>query len=181
MSSTKYLKGPCQHCGGNLEFPAEIIGTELQCPHCGQQTELVLGLPPEAPALPRQAILWTLIALLILGLGLVGTLVALNRAQKLAERQRAAALPQPQHPKTESPEVMAGFETSPIHLEKTEDNSLVYAMGTLQNQVDRQRFGVRVEIELLDAAGNKVGVTRDYQQVIESRAVKPRVPSAFKM
>ena len=34
----------------------------------------------------------------------------------------------------------------------------------------RQRFGVKVEVELYDAAGVKVGVASDYQKVVEAGA-----------
>jgi hypothetical protein len=43
-------------------------------------------------------------------------------------------------------------------------------VGTVTNPLDRQRFGVKVEIDLLDAAGNKVGTASDYAQVIEPKA-----------
>jgi hypothetical protein len=40
----------------------------------------------------------------------------------------------------------------------------------LRNETDQQRFGVTVELELLDQTGNKVGMARDYKDLIESRA-----------
>ena len=85
---TKYLEGQCQHCHGRLEFPAETIGLVSACPHCGRQTELMLATPPEEPSLPRRAILWIAAAVLILVLGLAGSLVALNRAQKWASQRK---------------------------------------------------------------------------------------------
>src|SRR5438093_8710656 len=95
MTQTKYLKGACSHCGGRIEFPADSIGLIADCPHCGKATELMLAPPPEIPGLPRRVLLWTIIAVAILGLGLVGAWVALKRAEggvaKL-KAQRATAL-----------------------------------------------------------------------------------------
>jgi hypothetical protein len=44
---------------------------------------------------------------------------------------------------------------------------LVYAVGTLTNDTTRQRFGVKVEIDVLDAHRNKLGSATDYTEVIE--------------
>lgn len=47
---------------------------------------------------------------------------------------------------------------------------LVYVTGVLKNDSDHQRFGVRVELDLLDAAGAKVGSATDYRQSLDPRA-----------
>jgi DNA-directed RNA polymerase subunit RPC12/RpoP len=36
----KYLTCPCNHCTQQLEFPADGVGTEIQCPNCGMTTRL---------------------------------------------------------------------------------------------------------------------------------------------
>ena len=172
MNRTKYLKGECSHCGGHLEFPAEAIGMPTDCPHCGNQTELMLTRPPEEPSVPRKAIVWAVMALLILGLGLGGAFAALKRAQRMAaarQKERAAAtapavtnLAPP-----EDPAAKAGFRISAITLEKTPGTSLVHAVGTITNPLAKLRFGVRVQLDLFDAAGQKVGTANDYQQLIE--------------
>src|SRR5437764_5048245 len=81
MNKTKFLKGACEHCGGHLEFLAEHIGMVIDCPHCGKETELALLPPPEEPTVPRRALVWTAIAVVVLGLGLGGAMLALKRAQ----------------------------------------------------------------------------------------------------
>lgn len=178
MTKTKYLKGECQHCAGPLEFPAEMAGLPSPCPHCGQQTDLLLALPPEEPTVPRRTVVWTLIGIVVLCLGLVGALAALKRAQNLAARQKqraeAAALPadttrgQVQEAKSAEGEVdRNGFGVSPIALEREAGTSRVYAAGTLRNRTDRKRFGVKVEIDLVDEAGTKLGTATDYQAGIE--------------
>src|SRR5213079_3427373 len=91
MNRTKYLKGACQHCGGHIEFPAEMIGTATTCPHCRQETELLLATPAIESTVPRRAIFWSIAAVAVLVLGLAGSLIALKRAQKMAARQKQHA------------------------------------------------------------------------------------------
>ncbi len=91
MSRFKSLQGPCKHCGGMIQYPALMVGTSKECPHCGKTTELVLEAPPPEPALSPRIIGWTIAAVLILLLGLAGAFIALNRAQSWAERHKAKA------------------------------------------------------------------------------------------
>lgn len=43
---TTEAKCNCQHCGGNIEFPAEMAGQTTNCPMC--QLETLLAIPPVA-------------------------------------------------------------------------------------------------------------------------------------
>jgi hypothetical protein len=61
------------------------------------------------------------------------------------------------------------LKVSPITIEKAKGSSLVYAVGRLKNDSDHQRFGLNVELELTDARGMKLGVARDYRNVLEPR------------
>jgi hypothetical protein len=160
-----------------MEFPAESAGLTANCPHCGQTTELLLAAPPQESTVPVKTIVFTGIAVLILVGGLVGALIAVNRLQQAAEQRKGASNPantgQAMPPKPADPFAPAerdGFGVSTVTLEKTQGSSLVYAVGTIRNETDRRRFGVKVEIELLDAAGNKVGTATDYQQALEPKA-----------
>lgn len=176
----KHLRGECQHCGGPLEFPAESIGLQAQCPHCGQQTELFLERPREEPSLPRRVIWWTVAAVVVLALGLLGAVLALKRAERWAARQKQPAPVAVSVPSTNANAEIAadspatdqneGFEVSPVSLDKAAGTSLVYAVGTVKNKANKQRFGVRLELELMDAAGKKVGTAKDYQAVLEPGA-----------
>jgi hypothetical protein len=180
MNRTKYVKGECQHCGGHLEFLAEHIGMTVPCPHCGQETELLLARPPEESAIPKRAIIWTGVAVVILGLGLVGAMTALQRAQKLAERQKvpSASMPVVQSPATTSPQQTQEtnsppqneLQSSDVSLEHAPGTSLVYAVGKIKNISSRQRFGVKVELGLFNAAGQETGTASDYAQVLEPGA-----------
>src|SRR5262245_8716222 len=88
MNKTKHLKGHCQACGGHLEFPAELAGTSVDCPHCGKSTDLWLAPPPEEPTIPRRTVIWTLITVFILLSGLAGAVIALKRAERRAAVKR---------------------------------------------------------------------------------------------
>jgi hypothetical protein len=172
MDRTKYLKGECQHCGGHLEFPVEAAGMAADCPHCGKQTDLLLAPPPEESSGSHKAVVWTVIAVVILALGGAGLWVAWKRAEKWAARQGhtksvAVTNAAPGGQPAESVVPQDGFSVSVITLEQAAGTSLVYATGTVKNAFDKQRFGVKVELDLLDGAGEKVGVAKDYQQVIE--------------
>jgi len=61
--SDQFIKGGCTRCGGHIEFPAALAGSEVKCPHCAQLTKLLDNLrapataaepaaPPAAPARP---------------------------------------------------------------------------------------------------------------------------------
>ena len=163
MSDQKYLKGECQHCGGHLEFSAEAAGTTAACPHCGQATDLFL-------AVPVKTIVWTAITVLILIGGLIGVMIALKRAQRLAAANKIAPAVRPVAATPPDPFAQAGFHVSAITLEDTPGSSLVYAVGTVRNATNRRRFGVKVELELFDAAGKSIGAAKDYQATIETQA-----------
>jgi hypothetical protein len=111
---------------------------------------------------------------LILGLGLGASLIALKKAEMWARQKEQKSKAQSPKSKVQAAEgstgeeVQNGFTVSPITLEKTAGSSLVYAVGTVKNSTDRQRFGVRIEFELLDAEGKKLGTAKDYQQVMEA-------------
>jgi hypothetical protein len=176
MNKTRFLKGECTQCGGHLEFPVDAVGTTIPCPHCGQPTELFLATPKEEPAVPLRLIVWTAVGILILIAGLAGALIALKRAQHLADRR--SAHPAPRETNTvlepvlppEDPIARLGFNVSPITISRTSGSSLVYAEGTISNTTDRKRFGVKVELDLFDATGKKLGLATDYQQVIEPKS-----------
>lgn len=59
------------------------------------------------------------------------------------------------------PDPWHGLKAGPVSLEKAENGELVYAVGVLRNESDRQRFGIKVELNLLDAQGEKVGSAMD--------------------
>lgn len=177
MNRTKYLKGQCQHCQGRLEFLAEHTGMRVPCPHCGQETDLLLPPPPQEPALPRRTIIWTAIAILVLVLGLGGALLALQRAQRWAASQRHQNLPSAVTAPTNAPATepaavpsvpgVEGLQASAVSLDHVPGSSLVYAVGSITNQSTSRRFGLKVQVGLSDQAGHTVGNASDYRPVLE--------------
>lgn len=157
MNRTKYLQGACKHCGGPLEYPAELVGTTTQCPHCGQQTELLLAAPTQEPGVPRRMIIWTVIAVVILAGGLVALLAGLKWAEKRAVR----------HSGPGGGTAATGLEVSSLRVERAASGSIAYAIGSVTNLLDRKRVAVKVELDLLDANGRKVWVLTCGREVLE--------------
>jgi len=174
MSDTKHLKGECQHCGGHLSFPAEGIGLTATCPHCGQETELFLATPKPESTVPVKGIVYSIIALLILGGGTAALLIRLKHEQRVvAEKKRALAAPTNSVPKSAGPTeraANAGFRISAIKLEKTQGTGIVHAVGTVKNATGRKCFSVKIELDVLDAAGEKIGTATDQVATLEAKA-----------
>jgi hypothetical protein len=40
MWKTVYLKTACERCSGHIEYPTELAGQSVECPHCHQPTPL---------------------------------------------------------------------------------------------------------------------------------------------
>jgi len=165
MNRTKRLTGVCSECGGTIEFQAELVGTMTQCPCCGKQTELLLAAPPEEPMVPRKAIVWTVITIVILVVGVMVPVVGLKHYAKLAERQRDRTRAAASDPATAAA-AQAGFEVSAISVEKGQGSSGSSAVGTVVNKSSLQRAGVALELDLLDEAGKTVGIARSYRPVL---------------
>lgn len=172
MLKIKNLRGECQHCGGPIEFHAEHVGTTAECPHCAQATELLLAAPPEAESpVRKRAIGFTVIAVLILGGGLIAANIALKRAKRLqVERQQTGQVAPANSAALADPFAAQGFRVSPVRVEQVPGSSLAYAVGVISNTSSQQRFGVKVELELHAADGSKVGGASDYQKVLEPGA-----------
>ena len=68
-----------------------------------------------------------------------------------------------------APKAAADLKLGAIRLEQTKGSSLVYAVGVVNNESDYQRFGVRIELNLINAKGERVGGAQDYIAVIEPR------------
>src|ERR1043166_2829830 len=50
MPEITYLKAECQYCKGHIEYPSELGGQSIECPHCKQMT--TLPPPPFSPPPP---------------------------------------------------------------------------------------------------------------------------------
>lgn len=174
MSRVHYLKCSCQQCGEHIEFPEDGLGMTILCPHCGNQTRLVAE---KVPVSPQKKILLTIsILAIVCVLATAGAVLYLSK--KLTTESPGSSTTPASTATTESPSpaplppgftVMNDFQVSKVTLKKTEGTSLVYAMGTVKNDTNRQRFGVKVQLDLLDDQDQKIGSTSDYIQVMEPR------------
>jgi hypothetical protein len=82
------------------------------------------------------------------------------------------APPAPAHseipkPPSPAPETNDLLQAGPVSLQKTEGSALIYAVGTVRNNSDRQRFGVKIELDLLDSQDQKIGTAGDYIAILE--------------
>jgi len=87
MNPTKRLAGPCNSCGRSIDYPAHLVGTMAQCPYCRQATELRLAMPAQESSIPKRVWVFTVIAILIMVLGLAACFVALKWAEAHSGRQ----------------------------------------------------------------------------------------------
>ncbi len=181
MPETKYLRCTCAQCGGHIEFPAEGIGLTTPCPHCAAETELTFDAPESTSGRSPRSFKWAVAGLVILVVGVAGILGALSAAQKLLKKSRPRPLMTQtlRGPKANSGQMAGvngrmvltnGFSVSDVKIEKLPGSTVAYAAGTVENRSDGQRFGVTVELDLLDGSGAKVGTAKDYQGVVEARA-----------
>lgn len=175
-----YFKCACQRCGKHIEFPSNGVGVTIDCPHCGKQT--VLGVSTDSPAAKSKKTLW--VALCLAMVVVVGALGAFLWTQKVKSKEAAVApIPKPavkavtpRESANNSPaleitaapaETVDDFSISKIKLQKMQGSSLVYAVGSAKNAIDRQRFGVKIELNLLDEQDHNIGVVSDYVSVVE--------------
>ena len=200
MTDTGYLKCACQSCGGHLEFPPSGSGMTIDCPHCGGKTTLSSPSPAAAPAEVSPTKTARKLPLIVGSIFVVLILAAALIAFYKIGRPNSTVTPMTNSAtqaitnsgnSTESsppPEEAQSLNASQVRLESTAGSGLVYATGTVQNNSDRQRFGVKIELDLLDEQDNKIGTAGDYLAVLEphkgwqfralltqSRAVKVRV------
>ncbi len=182
MSETKFFKCSCAHCAGHIEFPADAAGLSLPCPHCGRDTDLIVALAP-APLLADETtkvgkkLMWMAAAGVVLVIGLFVGLAALNKFKDRLESKRVAkAAPQrtpapapPTAPRPPPPVSINEFTVADLAIEQAPKSTLIYATGLVRNNADRQRFGVRIELDLLDAASQKIGTAKDYLPILDPK------------
>jgi hypothetical protein len=161
MSDPDYSKSSCQKCGGSLEFPASGMGEVTDCPHCGEQTKLVSPKHDGKFAISVGLVL-SVLCLATSGMGIYWRMthkpgpIPSQTSQTVANGAIPKAF-------TESND----FQISKITLKQADGSGLVYAQGTVTNALDRQRFGVKIELDLFNAQDNKIGNASDYLAVLE--------------
>jgi hypothetical protein len=181
-----FAKCACQHCGGHIEFPIAGVGRNIACPHCGEKTLLSRAAPVEigGGCATRSRIYWafgiaTCLVLAAGGAYLYVNYSNINRASVAPARSASPATPDqasnsapfvgalpPAKPKPPS-DPWHGLKAGKVTLDKAGAGNLIYAIGTLTNETPRQRFVVKVELEVMDGHRNKLGSATDYKDVIE--------------
>lgn len=76
-------------------------------------------------------------------------------------------------PPPKGPKLLGDLKVTQVALDQpkgAKGSRLVYVTGVLKNDSDHQRFGVRVELDLFDTVGTKVGTATDYRQMLDPRA-----------
>lgn len=181
MNAPEYITSSCDKCGGRIEFPAEGMGMTVDCPHCGWKTQLSAPEPAKAeePAPKRRiAVGWKVALLVVLCMALAIGLFQWQKGKvRIPSPASATPTSQTNHSVSiKSPGVPEQLTRSTNHLsigaitlEKTKSSSVVYAVGTVKNELDRQRFALRVELDLFDADGAKVGTASDYLSILEPK------------
>ena len=171
-----FFKCSCRNCGRHIEFPSNGAGMTVPCPHCGKET--MLGVSASAP-IPNKSnkALWVKVGVAVV---IIGAVVAFIWPQK---QKVAAATPPPKvvaapvvpvvntnKPVSPTPvaNIINDFDVSKISLQKMAGSGLVYAVGTLNNTQERQRYGVKIELNQLDEKGQNLGVVSDYVSTMDS-------------
>ncbi|MDB6057352.1 MAG: hypothetical protein JWO95_1196 [Verrucomicrobiales bacterium] len=170
MEPKLYFKTTCAHCGGNVEAPADGVGLWIRCPHCGEKMQLVEASAKTAQtgtAKKSMAWVWIVVfAVAVVGAG-AGFLVFKRSRPVTIPPTSAKVEPAKLAPEPE-PDLWKGLKPGLVTIEKSPKSRLVYATGTVRNDTDKQRFGVKVALDILDAGGEKLGTTSDYTQFIDA-------------
>ncbi len=171
MSDTHaHSKCSCKQCGGHIEFPSEGAGMWIRCPHCGEKTQLT-G-PSSVPKKKSKSYL-SIVILVIIGIAAMTFNIV-----RWVRRSHSSPAPQattqtPAKPATAQkpapePDLWKGFKPGPVSIDKSGKSRLVYAVVAVKNDTDKQRFGVKVTLDILDGQGEKLGTTSDYTQFIDA-------------
>src|SRR5215203_4274522 len=130
----KYLKCACQHCRANIEYPADAAGMTVECPHCHEQTDLIVEIPGSTTEGARRGwLVWAIVTLLALGgLGAIAPAL-LKRIAPKARQTTAVSTATSARPMASKAGnlVTNDFQVSPVRIERVTNSTLVYAAGTV--------------------------------------------------
>jgi hypothetical protein len=167
-----FSKGVCQHCGGHIEFPTEGVGQTITCPHCQWNTVLTVRHAPSVEVgggarVRKRVFLGFGIAAAIVAAAGVAVLLWLKYAGAESQTQIPAPIAAVPAKPVPPPDPWHGLMAGSVSLERSDDSRLIHAVGTVRNTSSRERFGVKVELNVQDEHGAKLGSATDYTQVIE--------------
>lgn len=139
----------------------------MECPHCHAQTEL-------QPIHKARRNISRLLIFAAIGVVIaVGMLISLklkppsgSTPQTALRTNAVLAQPEPSRPKALDDLKVVGT----VVIERAQGRRLSYVVGTITNDSEHQRFGVKVELELFDSAGTKLPMmASDYVQTLAAR------------
>jgi hypothetical protein len=169
----------------------------INCPHCGKNTVLGVSSGTSPTAGESKKVLGVAVALMVVITGAVVAFIWPQKQKVSAAAPPPIAVAAPVVPvtKTNKPvsrpvsqpapvantanepasstvdepvsSTINDFDVSKISLQKTLGSGLVYAVGTLKNDVGRQRYGVKIVLNQLDEKGQNLGVVSDYVSVVD--------------
>ena len=155
---SEYFRTTCTYCGGTIEAPKSAAGMTLECPHCHAQTSV------------RKSNQWIWIVLaLVLVAAIAGVTVKLvsRRATVPSDPIRNVSSTDKSISSPKSPQ---DLKAGAVEIDQPKGSGLRYAVGTLRNDSDHSRYGVGVEIILLDQSGRELPTrASDYVQMLEPR------------
>src|SRR4051794_19013109 len=127
---TKFLKCSCENCAGRIEFPAEAVGTQVECPHCHWQTDLTVEVPEIVAVPTRGGLKWAVIGLFVIlaGLGIVAPFllkrIVHQRQGHSAQQSPASASKPATQPAQVARRVENDFEIGPVTIQTSPGGSL---------------------------------------------------------
>ena len=162
--AAKNVGRKCKQCGAEMSAGAKI------CVQCGA------GIRKKGP------LVWG-VAVLVVAVAGAARWWGWNKRQQANAVPAVVAVPiatnkPPVAPEvTKEPKSPNDLKVSALTIEKSKSSGkdkaktseLVYAVGTVNNESDWQRFGVKVTCELFDAKGENLGTATDYVAVLEPR------------
>src|ERR1022692_813650 len=157
MSDTGFLKCSCQKCGGHIEFPSSRSGEVIDCPHCNEKTMLVADICGSATQSEKSPARLKRRSQIVVGsILVVFMLIAAGAMFYRPKIQNPPSIPSPNAvtPAQTNPvppdavPKFNDFDIGQIPLKKVEGSGLFFAVGPLRNTTARQRFGVRVQMDV---------------------------------
>ena len=197
MSENEYLKCPCKECGNNIEYPVAAARSTISCPHCGEWTELPAPKEePEEKPVARGVAGVVVLVLLPLAVLAAGVYYLAHHSAKTVEVDKnpaVTAVPKPVNkppvtpvnvavtsnpppvaeptnppvPAEKRPKSPSDLEVGRVKLETTKGTKLVHVVGTVKNNSEYERFGVKIKFDLMNNQGMKIGSAEDQKSVIE--------------
>lgn len=209
MSSADYAKATCPSCSGHVEYPTASAGTTINCPHCQAQMTLPEDAPDQgipkptdanaslglkAPMMAIMVALITAAAILVAGPDKkpkTVEAVAATNSPITAGAKPSAEFPLPDGWQRPILPPSGDLELLGFKMESQPGSSLKHVIGLVTNRSEARYFGVKVEFDMIDAAGSTVGKAVDQFSTMPGRSIwrfralsvggKPEKASALKL